>query len=158
MVVGTGSDMDRLHERALALRVEECCVIPGLVPYDEVPTSIAALDVGVSFVDPGRHVRTGNAGQKVRQYLAPGRPVVVGQGGHEFPAEHDLGTSVDDTDIGAATAAAELWFSLNDEQRETFTERAAAYAAEHLSEAGTLRQRLGHWSRALTELRAAVGA
>jgi hypothetical protein len=84
LVVGDGSGLDELRERAgdeLGRRI----VLPGRVPRQEVPSYLAAMDVGalpqsVDGVGSFRYTT------KISEYLSAGLPIVTG----ETPLSYDL--------------------------------------------------------------------
>ena len=66
-----------LRRRSQELGIADRVILPGVVPYDGVPDYVRCFDMGIALDDPARAQRTGNSYQKVRQYLACGKPVIT---------------------------------------------------------------------------------
>lgn len=120
----------------------------GVVPYEEVPAYIACFDVGIAF-DSKRIGTAGNSNQKIRQYLAMGKPVVATPGGNEFLLEEGLGSIVTGQDSQEICKSLRTWLALSDPERAELCSRATNYAAAHLSTEVTLSQRLEFWNQRL---------
>ncbi|TMI53117.1 glycosyltransferase family 4 protein [Candidatus Bathyarchaeota archaeon] len=72
VMVGGGPDTDALKAQVWQSSVRDICIFAGEVPYEDVPTIIAASDVCVA-----PFARTRKASPiKVFEYLACGKPVV----------------------------------------------------------------------------------
>ena len=149
IVGGEGGQLDRLRQQALELGIAAHCVLPGVVPYERVPYFINAFDVGISFDTTTRLTQIGNSSQKVRQYIACGKPVVSGPGGNLFLEEEGLGTIVNPDDIDQITNAVNKWLSLTDREKEAHSHRAVNYAQKHLSISKALNDRLEFWNERL---------
>jgi len=138
--LGTGhQDLVALAE---SLGVSARCCFPGVVDLAELPAFVAGFDVGISLDRPERAAAVGNSSQKLRQYIACGVPVVTSQGTNNFVEEEHLGTLVNPDDQAGVTEALRRWLSLSNTERAEHTERAAAYAAEHLSVSTLLATRI----------------
>src|SRR5690606_20050806 len=74
IIGGKGAGLETLRALARDLGVEDRCVIPGEVPYDKVPLWVNSFDVGVAMDLPERAGYVGSSNQKIRQYLACGKP------------------------------------------------------------------------------------
>lgn len=148
VIVG-GSDTERLSSLAGELGIRERCVFTGQVNYEQVPEYINAFDVCVSFDDGQRLSKIGNSSQKVRQYVACGKPVVTSIGGNASIVEHGLGSAVDASDGRAVSAALLKWLGLSAQAKVDHSVRAFSYARQHLSITATVGERLDFWSEAL---------
>lgn len=145
LVLGNGEGRKALARRAGELGVEEFCVLTGHVPYDAVPDYVNALDVGVSFLLPRDQL---HSEQKVRQYVACGKPVIATTpGGNDFLRDATLGSLVRYDDLDAIAVELDRWLNVPD--RAAFAARAAQYARDQMSvEQGVLR-RLELWGEGL---------
>jgi len=152
IVVGGGKRLDSLRQRAEKLGVAENCLFTGSVSYEAVNLYINAFDLGLSFDRPERAAKIGNSSQKVRQYLACGKPVVFQGYGNGFLTEHGFGQSVDIDDLPATCTAIEHWLALPREQKNQIALEARQFAVEHLSAKDTFRQRLSFWQHSLDQL------
>jgi glycosyltransferase involved in cell wall biosynthesis len=147
VVLGGGPGRERLAGRARELGMLPRCVFTGHVPYERVPVYTNALDVGVSLLLPESHAASE---QKVRQYLACGKPVIATTpGGNDFVAHERLGSLVRHDDADAIVAELDRWLSLPGNERATFAARASRYAAERLSVAQAVARRLALWDERL---------
>jgi len=149
VIVGGGDGMAALHRRAQELKVLEHCVFAGVVPYARVPQWVNSFDIGIAFDAPARVAMVGNANQKVRQYIACGKPVLASSGGNEFLQTHSLGSVVDVQDLAQIEQAFVQWLSLTPTQRQLHARKASEFAKANLSVEKTLRQRLDFWSERL---------
>jgi glycosyltransferase involved in cell wall biosynthesis len=76
LIVGDGPARAQLIELARSRGVSGNFTFTGQVPYEDVPTYIACMDVCVVPRNRTRFQKTGISSLKVREYLACGRPVV----------------------------------------------------------------------------------
>lgn len=148
VIVG-GGGLTPLQELARSLNVENHVLLAGAVPYDLVPDYINAFDVGISLDVADRLEQIGNSSQKIRQYVACGRPVVAGSHGNSFLQSESLGSLIQVDDVDGLVSAADTWLAMDAAARAAFARRAAQYAATHLSVAAALRQRVDLWQRCL---------
>lgn len=91
VIVGGGSKnkMDILYNKAEELGVSNNIVFAGVVPFEKVNDYINSFDIGVSQLYPESQ---GASEQKVRQYLACGKPVIVSPGAvNNFVESEELG-------------------------------------------------------------------
>jgi glycosyltransferase involved in cell wall biosynthesis len=153
VIVGGGNGLDKLRKQADELGIAEHCILPGSVPYEQVPYFVNAFDVGISFDISTRLTNIGNSSQKVRQYIACGKPVVSGIGGNLFLEQESLGTIVDPDDIEQITNAVNKWLSLPAREKEAHCHKAANYARKHLSINEALKDRLEFWNEKFSEVR-----
>lgn len=144
-IVGGGGRLGELKDLAAKLGVTDHVLIPGFVPYDQIPDYVNSFDVGIAFDRVDRFDRIGNSNQKVRQYIACGLPVVVSRGGSEFVVSEGLGSVVDSADLDAVEREITKWLSLSHEQKESHAAKASAYAQKWLSVHYTISQRIDAW-------------
>ena len=76
LIVGGGPAKRQLMELAQSHGLSERFSFVGRVPYENVPTYIACMDVCVVPRNRARFQKTGISSLKLREYLACGRPVV----------------------------------------------------------------------------------
>lgn len=77
LIVGNGSERERLLRRADELGISEACTFTGSVPYAEVPRYINASTVCAAPFVKQRNERTGLSPLKIYEYMACSRPVVT---------------------------------------------------------------------------------
>jgi glycosyltransferase involved in cell wall biosynthesis len=148
VVVGGGEGMRPLADRAESLGLAGHYHFAGVVPYSDVPRYVNCFDVGIALPRPSRLSTVGNSNQKVRQYLACGRPVITAGKGAEFLEHEGIGTLIDPTDIDALEFALRRWLSLSPADKATVSQQASEYARKYLSVGSALRRRLELWSEA----------
>ena len=146
-VILGGGDDDTLRAHAARLGVADICHITGRIPFDDVPVHIGTFDIGVSILPPSN---AGAAEQKVRQYLAAGRPVVTTPGASAFVADIEAGTVVPYGDIDAFTRAVASWLSMPPDSWLVASQRARTYAEAELSTTAQARRRVDLWRSALS--------
>jgi glycosyltransferase involved in cell wall biosynthesis len=146
IVGGAGPMLESLRELSRELDVEANCLIVGQVAYEQVADWINWFDIGVAMDLPERAGVVGSSNQKIRQYLACGKPVIASSGVNEFLDLNDLGSTVDVTDIEAFVAAIEGILTRKD--GAAMAARARAYACSHFSIDATLLSRMDKWVRA----------
>lgn len=147
VILGDGSELEKMKEKASELGVANRCVFTGYVPFHQVPAYVNSLDVGASIsLRPDRS----NASElKVRQYLACGKPVILSPGSNDFVIAENLGSTVPPRDIDAIAIELEKWLSLGSEEREAFSKRATKYMQDNLSIEAAVAKRLNLWSEKL---------
>lgn len=144
-----GSDAGALHKLARKHRVAAHCELPGLVPYESLPRYINAMDLGLVLQPSNRSEEVGGAFQKIRQFIACGRPVVAAAQGNDFLKRANLGSLVDARDLRSQARAVRAWVELPPEERRQWTERAVDYADRHLSTRRSLADRMAFWQERL---------
>jgi glycosyltransferase involved in cell wall biosynthesis len=145
VVGGSAREAEELQTLARRLGVEERCVIAGTVPYEDIPLYVNAFDVCLSMVPDAQLRDMGSSTQKVRQYLACGRPVVADYRGDHFVAQDGLGSLVNGSDLDAVADEVRKWLTLTEDEARQFSLEAAEYAREHLSVQRALDHRLTAW-------------
>jgi glycosyltransferase involved in cell wall biosynthesis len=88
----------------------------------------------------------GNASQKIRQYIACGKPVISGSDGNEFLVEEQLGSNVDPNNIEEIASAVNYWLAMNREEEKAHSERAYQYALRNLSVENAIQKRVAIWN------------
>lgn len=84
LIVGAGTGLDRLRD-LLREHPDDRVLLIGAVPYDQVPTHLAAMDV-VSLPQSTDAVGAFRYTTKLSEYVSAGLPVVTGQ----LPFAYDL--------------------------------------------------------------------
>lgn len=146
-----GGEGEAMHRLAREHGVSAHCELPGLVPYESLPRYINAMDLGLVLQPSHRSEAVGGAFQKIRQFLACGRPVVAAARGNDFLQRAELGSLVPADDVRAQARAVRAWVELPAEERREWAQRAVSYAARHLSTRCALAERLGFWGQRLGE-------
>jgi glycosyltransferase involved in cell wall biosynthesis len=149
VIVGGGDGMLTLKQRSEKLGVDHMCIFTGVVSYDQVPHYINSFDIGFALDLEAKLQVTGNSNQKVRQYLACGKPVVASSGGNAFLAKENLGSIVEVADIDLIEQAVEKWISLTQEERMTYSKRAVDFAHKNLSVTKAVQDRIDFWNSQL---------
>ena len=151
-VVIVGDDKQgQLQQRACQLRVEDRAWITGQVAYERVPAFIQAFDLGIALDRPARWQLTGNSYQKIRQYLACGKPVVTCIDSQSELVQAGLVEPVSADSLAEIETVVRRLLDRDPTSCEAFSQRAARYAREHLSTDVTLDQRLRFWKERLSE-------
>jgi len=149
LLVGSGENMSIFKKRIESLGIEGRFVMPGIVSYSKVPTCINAMDVCVAFNSAQRVSKVGNSYQKIRQYLACGRPVVSGRGA-EFLADQGIGSVVDPDDEGLLATKLSKWVARMDNQRRYVIKKTRSYAEKYLCTERTTKKRMSLWGEILS--------
>ncbi|MFH0985837.1 MAG: glycosyltransferase family 4 protein [Candidatus Omnitrophota bacterium] len=76
MIVGDGTDLNRLKKAAEKLGVSEHVMFTGFVPHEEIAAYIAAADICVAPFEDNEVTRC-KSPLKIVEYLASGKPVVA---------------------------------------------------------------------------------
>jgi glycosyltransferase involved in cell wall biosynthesis len=146
LVAGWDDGMEEVVELAKRNGIEDRCHFLGTVSYKDVPALVNHMTIGFSFFEPWVTRRTGNASQKVRQYLACGKPVISIKEGHEFLAHKELGSTVDPKNIAEVETATRMWLDRLENESDSVKDRLRAYAEAHLSTEKALADRLQFWA------------
>jgi glycosyltransferase involved in cell wall biosynthesis len=105
VVVGDGQTRPGLEELVSELGISKQVRFLGAVPYEQVPTMIAAADVCVAPMTRER-LKSGSSAIKVHEYLACERPVVASRiPGLEFLETEGVGILVPPEDEQALASA-----------------------------------------------------
>lgn len=126
-------------------------VLTGKKPYEMMPIYINAFDVCVSCDSDDYIEQYGNSSQKVRQYLACGKPVISGGGSDTmFIDRNKLGivlTTPNSTDC--FFDAANRLLSLSNNDYDMIRQRALKYVENNLSIHASFANRMAKWEKCL---------
>lgn len=147
VILGNDEGLKILKNKVNNMKMTDYFVFPGLIPFEEIIFWINSLDVGVSFLTPEKYFASE---QKVRQYLACGKPVVATPGSNNFLLEAKLGSLTQPDDLESIYNEIEKWLSMSLEEKEIFCNRAIKYVKENLSFDNAINKRLEIWSMRLT--------
>ncbi len=146
VVGGSEAEVESLVREAVENEVEEFFIFKGAVPYEQVVNYINAFDVCLSFDLIDRTNLFGNASQKIRQYIACGKPVISGSDGNDFLVEEQLGSNVDPNNIEEIASAVNYWLAMDREEEKAHSERAYQYALRNLSVENAIQKRVAIWN------------
>lgn len=152
VIAGWDEGMHEVAALAKALGVSKRCHFLGWVPYENAPDVIRLMDIGFSFFETPALSIEGNASQKVRQYLACGKPVISIPEGHAFLREHDLGDVVDPKDTASLERIVKHWIDRTGKD-SSLQNRLSNFAREHLSTEQAFEQRLAFWNKRMEHWR-----
>jgi glycosyltransferase involved in cell wall biosynthesis len=130
---------------------QEKIIHPGQVPYSEIPFYLSAMTLCYSFFEVHKIQKTGNASQKVKQYIAMGKPVISVDKGHKYLADADIGSPVDQNNIDEIANETLKWIKRIETEGDALSQRLHQYAKEHLSTEKTFQQRLAFWNSLLKD-------
>lgn len=148
VILGSGSGMQSLYNRAKELNVEDRVVFTGQVPFDTVVDYINSFDIGISQL---YEESQGASEQKVRQYLGCGKPVIVSPGSvNNFIPEEGFGFIVDPHDIQDFCNKVDVILSYTDEYKNELSEKIRRYAENNLSVQSKINQRLNLYKQHLS--------
>lgn len=147
VILGDGIELEKMKARAAELGVKDHCRFEGYVPFHQVPLYVNSLDVGVSI--SLLEERRFSAELKVRQYLACGKPVIMGPGSNEFVLAEKFGSYVEPTNIDSIVNEADKWLSLTKAEKEMFARRSYRYMQTHLSMDAMAVKRINLWNERL---------
>jgi glycosyltransferase involved in cell wall biosynthesis len=146
-----GGDESKLLVRARELGIEHRVQLPGIVPYDNIPNYVNSFDVCFALDRTSRLTRVGNSYQKIRQYLACGKPIVTCVAEGSFLEREGLAESVDVDNLDSIEARVRGILSWDERTKRQHGDRAVAYACAKLSTEVTLKQRVDFWNEKLCE-------
>jgi glycosyltransferase involved in cell wall biosynthesis len=158
IVVGGGKKMSLLYSLAQEKGVLSHFHFPGVVEFDSIPQYINSFDIGIAFDKVENFERVGNSNQKVRQYIACGKPVIATPGGSEFLEENGLGSVVDTRDPARLCASLLKWLSLTEENKIKHAIKATQFASANLTVEKMLKVRLDFWEHSLSKARTNVSS
>lgn len=153
-IVIVGPKDEQLNTAYESSPEREHIVLTDKVPYEEVPYYTNCFDVCVSCDTPDMITNYGNSSQKLRQYLACGKPVLSGSTQNTFFIEElKFGILILDMKDSNefAEKACEL-LSMTDNDRMELSERATKYALDNLSVRGAFAQRMRIWENAFKSI------
>lgn len=144
LIVGNDEKLDVLIRSARVPK--ENIILPGKVPYADVPFYLSAMSICYSFFEPHKIQKTGNASQKVKQYVSMGKPVISVASGHSYLKDHDIGSPVDQDNIKEIIQETQKWIKRIEEEGEVLGQRLHQYAKNHFSTQKTFEQRMKIWT------------
>lgn len=147
VVVGADKELERLKESLIEASESFFCL--GQVPYSSVPEIINIIDIGYSFTTQHDLQELGNSSQKLRQYIACGKPVITMKTTNDFVENDNLGSLVDQENIQEIVDETIKWIKIIEEEGDALAQRLHQYAKEHLSTEKTFQQRLEFWQSIL---------
>ena len=150
-VLIVGNDINLLNLVRASSFPEERVILVGQIPYAEVPFYISAMTVCYSFFEKHKIKKTGNASQKVKQYIAMGKPVISVAVGHQYLIDNNLGSAVNQDNIEDIAVETIKWIKKIEVEGETLPWRLHQYAKDHLSTKQTFEQRLEFWNSLFKE-------
>ncbi|MCX7352054.1 MAG: glycosyltransferase [Proteobacteria bacterium] len=115
---------------------------PGVVNYSHIEEYVRLMTIGFSFYESDVVGEHGNASQKVRQYLACGKPVFSTHHNHEFVKDNSLGYIFNDEDHEFMAEKALVWIKKINEQGEMLEKYISDYAARNFSCSSTFAKRI----------------
>ncbi len=140
-----------LGHRARTLGIGSNTVIPGVIPYESIPAYVNSFDVGFALDRPARWRATGNSYQKVRQYLACGKPVITCIETTSELVQAGLVFAVSPEDTAAQESIVRQVLGRCAQESSDFAARAVKYVQEELSTRVSLERRLAFWEGRLNE-------
>ncbi len=147
IVVGDSGEADACRRLAKELGVDDRIAIVGEAAFEEMPSLIGAMDVGLSVL---RVHERGASEQKVRQYLACGACVVGTAGSNDFLRGREFVKVVEEDATEVVVAAVEAFVRQGRQAIRGLGFAARDYAVSHLSIAARNENRLDLWGRALS--------
>jgi glycosyltransferase involved in cell wall biosynthesis len=140
-----------LQQLAGDLGIQANSHLPGEVPYELAADYLNSFDVCFSLEPPERFKQTGTSAQKLRQYLACGKPVVTCASDPGILAqplvEYISPTDVDNIDV--IERATRRLLAASAATKQAHAASAVRYAAENLSTHAVLNARIALWRSAL---------
>lgn len=146
VILGGDDNLNKLKDLAKELGVFDKFVFTGKVPFDDVSMWINTFDIGVSFLKPEH---SGASEQKVRQYLACGKPVVCSTGSSNFIEENALGFNVAWDDLQDIYNKIVYLLDLPEEKKNKISNECRNYAEEILVVDTSTKNRLEFWRKEL---------
>jgi glycosyltransferase involved in cell wall biosynthesis len=138
-----------LASRTAELNLVNQVVLPGLVPYELIPSYVNSFDIGFALDRKERLQMTGNSYQKVRQYLACGKAVITCLNVTVPLVTERLVETVAPDNVAEIEQAVRRLLARDFADSSRHAERAIRFVRERLSTQYTLQQRLEFWDRRL---------
>ena len=141
IVVGTNSD-GRLEKEAFINGVRERVILTGVMPYEKIPEIVQSFDIGFALDRSSRAKVTGNSYQKVRQYLACGKPVITCMdASHKF-VKKGFAKNVQPNDIAGIISQIKQLLTRKKDEISRQSKKAVDFAEANLSTQKLMEQRL----------------
>jgi glycosyltransferase involved in cell wall biosynthesis len=154
VMVGRGLMVEEIRRRVFREGLEGRVILPGPVPYGDVPSVVSAFDVAIDLTlvrtRVGSQTFFGSFSQKIPQYLACGVPVVAwATPDTAFLDQHGVGRTVpvDDT---AALASVLRELALNGKAGRPDRASIRQFACDEMSANAVARRRMDLWTELLT--------
>lgn len=148
-IIGDDHNLKELIEKSRFPIEKVLCL--GTINYFDVAKNIEDMTICYSFFEEWKIKKTGNASQKVKQYISMGKPVISVKTGHQYLVDNDLGSAVDQNDIDEIVRETEKWIQRVQLEGDALSDRLHAYACKHLSTEKTFQQRLEFWESLLEQ-------
>ena len=148
-VIGDDPDLKKVIEHSSFPAERVLCL--GKINYFDVAKNIEDMTICYSFFENWKIKKTGNASQKVKQYISMGKPVISVKTGHQYLVDNDLGSAVDQNNIDEIVRETEKWIHRVQTEGKALRDRLHAYACAHLSTEKTFNQRLEFWNYLLEQ-------
>lgn len=148
IILGGDAGIERLQRRAGDLGVTRHCVFTGHVEYETVPWYISAMDVGVSMLRPEIQFESA---QKVRQYIACGRPIVSTEDSRRLVEDNGLGRIVPYGSQSQFLEACVDLLEVSAEHQAMLSSRAFELARRQLSIESKVEERLAIWRQVVAQ-------
>lgn len=145
VIGGSGQPLEALKQLADRLGIGDRCLVLGQIPYEQVPRWVAAFDVGVALDLDERMSYVGSSNQKIRQYLASGKPVIATAGANLFLEQEGLGYTARRGDYDGIARIIEALLLRPASAIEAEAVRARDYAVRELSIQSAIRKRVARW-------------
>ena len=149
IIVGSDNELEKLKESLAEDFKTFFCL--GQIPYNSVPEIMNIIDIGYSFTTQHDLQELGNSSQKLRQYIACGKPVITMRTTNNFVEKNNIGSLVDQENIQEIVDETLKWIKIIEEEGDALAQRLHQYAKEHLSTEKTFQQRLEFWQSILNE-------
>lgn len=133
LLVGEGVEKERLREEASRRGLKNVYLLPA-VEQAEVPGVLAAADALLVHLRPAE-IFSSVIPSKTYEYLAAGRPVLMGVPGDAARVieEADAGVCFGSGDPGAMASAVEQLMALGEDERRAMGERGREHVRSHFS-------------------------
>lgn len=149
LVVGSDNGLEKLKSRAKELGTENRVIFKGVIDYEQIPSLMGCLDVGIALDTTEKTKHVGNSSQKIMQYLACGIRVICAKGTNAEIVKNGFALTVDPNDIDSLFDAVCCWFEKSESENIAFREGACEFARVRLSSTVAYRKRYSLWLKAL---------
>lgn len=149
LILGYDPALDAIVKSLSSLGVQ--VTAPGKVSYSTIEKYVKAMTIGFSFYEEKAVEICGNASQKVRQYLACGKPVFSIHHNHQFIVDNDLGAIFHSNDYNFMAQEIIQWINRIEKNNSEISNRLRAYAVKHFSVESTFKKRLGIYKSILKD-------
>ncbi len=140
IILGDDKELSTIVENLKKIGVK--ILAPGKVSYASIEKYVHAMTIGFSFYEDNSVILHGNASQKVRQYLACGKPVFSIFHNHQFIIDHGLGMIFDPTDYDMMAKETIKWVNNIERDKQKISLHLRKYALRYFSVESTFKKRL----------------